>query len=183
MTQSTGLITKHYISSLKRIHSNENRQKGFGGKVKPLGQFVELMNKWQPSTLLDYGCGKGTILGHLTTTYPSTLCEGYDPAVSEFEKIRNETYDCVLSVDVLEHIEPTFLSNVLNHINELSEKYIYLRIDTKPARKRLPNGTNAHLIIESEKWWTKVLADTIGGKIIYNKLDSKGKLDIAIEKT
>jgi len=181
--ESTGLITRHYIDSLRRIHANENRSKGFGGKVKPLGYFIKLMKTWQPNSLLDYGCGKGAILEHLKTVYPNTVCEGYDPAVDNFQEIRKGKFECVFSIDVLEHIEPTFLSNVLNHINELAEKYIYLRIDTKPARKKLPNGTNAHLIIESEKWWTKVLADVIDGKIIYSKLDSKGKLDIAIEKT
>ena len=72
---SKGLITAHYINALKRIHGNQNRSNGFGGKVKPLGHFVSLMTDWQPATMLDYGCGKGAILAHLQSSYPNTVVE------------------------------------------------------------------------------------------------------------
>ena len=179
---SKGLITAHYINALKRIHGNQNRSNGFGGKVKPLGHFVSLMTDWQPATMLDYGCGKGAILAHLQSSYPNTVVEGYDPAVDEFNRIRKGTFDCVVSCDVLEHIEPTFLVNVLAHINTISNKFIWLRIDTVRARKTLPNGDNAHLIIEDQRWWTKKLNENIDGDIIYNVVSVKGKLDIAIQK-
>ena len=178
----TGLITGHYINALRRIHGNENRSKGFGGKVKPLGQFNPLMEEWKPATLLDYGCGKGAILLHLSNTYPNTICEGYDPAVNGYQKIREGTFECVFSIDVLEHIEPTFLNNVLHHIDNLATRFIWLRIDTKSARKKLPNGDNAHLIIEDSTWWTQKLNEHIDGKIIYSSVSIKGKFDVAIEK-
>jgi hypothetical protein len=92
------------------------------------------------------------------------------------------TVECVFSNDVLEHIEPEYLNQVLDHINQLSTKYVWLRIDTKPARKRLSDGRNAHLILEDQTWWTEQISRYIDGTVVYNNLNNKGKLDVAIEK-
>jgi len=57
-----------------------------------------------------------------------------------------------------------------------------LRIDTLPARKTLPDGRNAHLIQESQDWWLSKIKNNITGIVVYNNLDKRGKLDVAIEK-
>ena len=176
------LYTPEYIKQLQSLHNDRGRSKGFGGKVKKLGEFHNYIKLWNPSSLLDYGCGKGHILSYLKETYPTIRIDGYDPALPMFSKVPNTLYDCVFSNDVLEHIEPEMLPSVLTHINHISVKYLWLRIDTAPARKVLPDGRNAHLIQESQEWWTRKLEQYINGKIIFNTLDSKGKLDVAIEK-
>jgi hypothetical protein len=57
-----------------------------------------------------------------------------------------------------------------------------LRIDTKPARKRLPDGRNAHLIIEQPTYWKTLLQEHIDGEIVYEMFGKKAKFDVAIEK-
>ena len=94
----------------------------------------------------------------------------------------SKKFDCVFSVDVLEHIEPDCIISVLTNINQLSTKYIWLRIDTLPARKRLPDGRNAHLIIEQPPYWLDIIEKYIDGNIVYKTFGKKAKLDIAIEK-
>lgn len=173
------LYSKEYIHQLKELHSRKDRPRGFGGKVKSLGQFDTFYKKWMPASGLDYGCGKGAILNYLREVYDSTLWSGYDPAVKSFDLILQKSFDCVFCNDVLEHIEPKFLDNVLDHIFELSKKYIWLRIDTLPARKTLLDGRNAHLIIEPQSWWIEKL-NSKKGDIVYHFLDKKGKLDVAI---
>jgi len=173
------MYSNSYIKQLQSLHADASRQLGFGGKAKKLGKFQSFMDKWQPSSLLDYGCGKGRILADLRDRYPNVVCEGYDPAVPMFNKDKFSTYDCVFSNDVLEHIEPEFISQVLGHINTLASKYIWLRIDTVPARKRLSDGRNAHLILEGEQWWLDKIKDHTDIKVVYSNLDRKGKLDIA----
>lgn len=176
------MFSKEYISQLQSLHKDASRPQGFGGKVKKLGEFHSFMTKWNPNTLLDYGCGKGQILAYLTERYPSTKCTGYDPAVPIFNKLSGQKFECVFSNDVLEHIEPNFLSEVLLHIDAIASKYVWLRIDTMPARKSLPDGRNAHLIQESDGWWYNTIEQSIKGTIVYANIDKKGKFDVAIEK-
>ena len=176
------MYSNSYIKQLQSLHADASRQLGFGGKAKKLGKFHSFMDKWQPSSLLDYGCGKGRILADLRDRYPNVVCEGYDPAVPMFNKDKFSTYDCVFSNDVLEHIEPNFINSVLQDIDQYATKYIWLRIDTQPARKELSNVRNAHLIIQNESWWLNILQRNIKGTIVYNEVNKKGKLDIAIEK-
>ena len=176
------MYSKKYIAQLKSLHHDKSRPQGFGGKVKKLGKFYTFMDKWQPSTLLDYGCGKGQILAHLIDRYPNTKCTGYDPAVSEFGTLPDRKIECVFSNDVLEHIEPEHIVSVLLNIDDIASHYIWLRIDTKPARKTLPDGRNAHLIQETDNWWHNIIERNIKGNIVYSELDKKGKFDVAIEK-
>ena len=175
------MISDQYLSQLRAVLQDKSRPNSFGGKVKKLGKFYEYMDMWQPESLLDYGCGKGIILNHLQKTYPDVLIEGYDPAVTEFTNIKSKIYDCVFSNDVLEHIEFEFIDRVLEHIDNLSSKYIWLRIDTLPARKTLLDGRNAHILLKSDTWWNNKINSAINGKIIYQNL-SKGKFDVAIAK-
>ena len=92
-----------------------------------------------------------------------------------------DKYDLVFSNDVLEHIEQEFLSNVLNHIDTLAQNFVWLRIDTEPARKSLSDGRNAHLSLHPKEWWEIQVQQHIKGKIIYTGY-KKGKFDIAIQK-
>jgi len=176
------MYSKEYITQLQSLHGDRSRPQGFGGKSKKLGKFHDFMKKWNPSSLLDYGCGKGVILADLRDRYPNTVCEGYDPAVSAFNNKLSNTFECVFSNDVLEHIEPDYIDSVLKNINDLAKNYIWLRIDTLPARKTLPDGRNAHLIQESQDWWLSKIKNNITGIVVYNNLDKRGKLDVAIEK-
>ena len=176
------MYSKKYIKQLQSLHTDSSRPQGFGGKPKKLGKFHDFMEVWKPSSLLDYGCGKGHVLADLRDKYKDTLCEGYDPAVKMFSGLPNKTYDCVFSNDVLEHIEPEYVSEVLQHISSLADKYIWLRIDTKPARKTLPDGRNAHITLESPDWWTDQIYTYVGGTVEYSELTSKGKFDVAITK-
>lgn len=176
------MYSKNYITQLQSLHNDRSRPAGFGGKVKDLGKFYSYMDKWQPRNLLDYGCGKGAILAHLKEKYPNTRCYGYDPAIPMFNKLPASSVECVFSNDVLEHIEREYIVDVLLNINQFSLKFVWLRIDTMPARKKLPDGRNAHLILESDDWWYNMIERSIKGNIVYAEINRKGKFDIAIEK-
>ena len=60
--------------------------------------------------------------------------------------------------DVLEHVEPEYLQDVLADIKRCMKRAGLLVISTIPAKKTLPDGRNAHLIVESPLWWGSVLS-------------------------
>ena len=39
------LYSDHYKEMLKELHARQDRPRGFGGKIKPLGLFDTFMNK------------------------------------------------------------------------------------------------------------------------------------------
>ncbi len=176
------LYSQSYVQQLQGVHSYEHRPSGFGANTKKLGQFHNYFEQLNPKSLLDYGCGKGWILKSLKESYPTCNMVGYDPAVLEYQDVPNKKFDCVFCVDVLEHIEPSCISNVLDHINQLSTLLVWLRIDTLPARKRLPDGRNAHLIVEQPPYWLDLIDNHIDGTVVYKTFGKKAKLDIAIKK-
>ena len=70
------MLSDTYKKQLKELHSDTSRAQGFGGKVKNLGRFHDFVNQWSPTSILDYGCGKGHVLAYLKETYPNILIEG-----------------------------------------------------------------------------------------------------------
>ena len=49
-------------------------------------------------------------------------------------------------IELMEHIEPECLEEVLDNLQWLSLKAVFLVIATRPAKKMLADGRNAHLI-------------------------------------
>jgi hypothetical protein len=75
----------------------------------------------------------------------------------------------LISTDVLEHIEPEFVANVLQHMDSLFTRVAYLLIATCPAKKSLPDGRNAHLIQEEPDWWRPLILENINANIVDEK--------------
>lgn len=105
-------------------------------------------------TVLDYGCGQGTLRGGLQGTN-LTITE-FDPGIRGRDNLPHPA-DIVAVIDVLEHVEPDRLKHVLHHIHWLTKKAALMVPALRPAEKRLPDGRNAHLIIENARWWFDTL--------------------------
>lgn len=142
------LISKEYQSLNEHLH--ENPKYGSRRRESLYVKIEYLMHETGSKTLLDYGCGKGEMGRHLPTY-------SYDPCVPEFSKRPEGTFDMVACCDVLEHVEPDLLTNVLLDIRNYANKAIYIVISTRPAAKFLADGRNAHLIVKSLDWWQEVL--------------------------
>jgi len=104
-------------------------------------------------SVLDYGCGRGALKPAIAS---ELKVFEYDPGIAGKDQLPKPA-DIVVCTDVLEHIEPEKIDAVLNHIRLLAKVGAYLVISMRPAREHLPDGRNAHLIIENAVWWTKKL--------------------------
>ena len=172
------LYSQNYLRQLENVHNTTT--KGFGNKIKKIKAFETCMEKWKPQSLLDYGCGKGAMLQQLRQKYPFLHCLGYDPAVSIYSQKPKQKFDVVFCNDVLEHVEPLYLDNVLQFIEHHSKKYVWLRIDTQPANKILSDGRNAHLIIENEDWGRERLQFALRMKITKMYTNKKQRIDVEL---
>lgn len=151
------LISDELLEQNRRLHSGKG---GFGGsgwrRAEDVAKFAQDIGA---VSVLDYGCGEGTLKKELQKRlFPGTVTE-YDPAVKGKEACPEYgSIDLVVCTDVLEHVEPQLLPNVIEHLCKLAKRGCFLVIATRPANKLLPDGRNAHLIIKSPKWWLHELA-------------------------
>jgi 2-polyprenyl-3-methyl-5-hydroxy-6-metoxy-1,4-benzoquinol methylase len=112
---------------------------------------AEVAKRIGAETVLDYGSGKGSLKRALGLPVAE-----YDPAVPE-HAAEPVAADLVVCSDVLEHIEPECLDEVLDHLKQLAKKVGFFVIATRPAKKHLDDGRNAHLIVEDREWWMRKL--------------------------
>lgn len=147
------LISPAYVKEQRLLHQSD----AYGSRGYNWGYLVAgIATVEKCNTILDYGCGKGTMVRTLTDA--GLQCQGYDPAIDKFAK-PPEPVDLVASVDVLEHIEPDCLSGVLDHIERLTRKVLFVAISTRKAKRFLSDGRNAHLIIEEGSFWRPKFED------------------------
>lgn len=78
----------------------------------------------------------------------------FEPARSLMTK---EKADCVVCMDVLEHIFIADIPNIVNELLSLSKKLLVLNVACYKAAALLPNGENAHITVRAPDWWKGVI--------------------------
>jgi hypothetical protein len=145
------LISPEYRRQNEMLHADP---RGFGGDGKKHAERVlEFAAKIHARSIVDYGCGEGTLKPALKALGWKGFVGEYDPAMKGkgLEQLKPATL--VACTDVLEHIEPDRLDAVLRHIWSVAEVAVFFTIATRPANKILPDGRNAHLIQQTPDWW------------------------------
>ena len=137
--------------------------KSFGNASAAPKILTDFLAKHTVNSILDFGCGKGTPLDMLKSDIMDIY--SYDPITHPIEL--PEAVDLVYSRDVLEHIEPEQIDTVLEKLFAIGTRYQHHFIACHPAKKRLSDGRNAHLIIEEPKWWKDKIEQIPGWKIIF----------------
>lgn len=142
------LISPEYKEQQQQLHENPN----YGvASVTYAPLVTQLIDQLQIDEMLDYGAGKGRLAQSIKPER-RVIIELYDPAQVDYCEEPNPR-DFVTCIDVLEHIEPECLDNVLDDLKRVTKKYGFFTIHTGPAVKVLPDGRNAHLIQEDFRWW------------------------------
>ncbi len=144
------LISAEYRRLQEELHKNLD----YGQASVDLAPFVaDVVRRDRITEMLDYGAGKGRLGEELEWLVPWPLrIHSYDPAVPEWSAAP-EPSPFVACVDVLEHIEPDLLPNVLDDLMRVTAGTGLFMVTTVPAMKTLPDGRNAHLIQQPANWW------------------------------
>jgi hypothetical protein len=142
-------ITEDYRKMQQKLHKNPH----YGVASISFAPLVaKVINAYKIKTLSDYGAGKQNLKKalisnnvHLEEYYP------YDPAFPEYGA--PSSADLVCCIDVLEHIEPDLIDNVISELSKIVTHIGFISIHMGPAGKFLEDGRNAHLIQKPTSWW------------------------------
>ena len=142
-------ITNEYLELQKQLHLNPN----YGVASLSFAPIVaEIIKKANIKSLSDYGAGKKNLLLGLNNNGIKDIeYFPYDPAFPEYGgPVASQLVCCI---DVLEHIEPEFIDNVIQDLAGIVTNLGFFSIHMGPAKKILADGRNAHLIQKPCSWW------------------------------
>src|SRR3970040_1026358 len=142
-TQPPSLISEEYRRMQQQLHENPDYGVASVGYAPLVGEILQQVGMRE---LLDYGAGKGRLGQALRQQIQRPLTiHHYDPAVPEWSA---PPAPCrfVVCIDVLGHIEPHLLDNVLDDLKGVTAGLGVFTVHTGAAVKVLPDGRNAHLI-------------------------------------
>jgi len=106
----------------------------------------------------DYGAGKMRLLDGLRQSGVEPIPYlPYDPVFPEYGEPKPA--DLVCCIDVLEHIEPQLIDNVILDLSGITTNIGFFSIHMGPAVKTLSDGRNAHLIQRPSSWWLNKLTN------------------------
>lgn len=147
------LITDDYREQQTKLHA---QHANYGvASVMHAPDVARIINQFGIDNVLDYGAGK---LGLIRTISEKRLVghkfdyRAYEPANPQYAA-EPEPADLVACIDVLEHIEPECIEDVLDDLQRVTRWIGFFTIATEPAMKTLPDGRNAHLIQQPMEWW------------------------------
>jgi len=155
MIAMTTTITDAYLEQQRKLHENPN----YGLASLSFAPIVaDVMKQTGCKSVSDYGAGKKRLLEGLRQAgIEPTPYLPYDPVFPEYGDPKPA--DLVCCIDVLEHIEPELVDNVIQELAKITTNLGFLSIHMGPAEKTLADGRNAHLIQKPSSWWLKKLTD------------------------
>lgn len=146
------LITPSYRQQQEDMHSRYD----YGtASIQFAPQVAKIINAHDIRDLLDYGAGKMNLMKTISDkrlvehAFKYTPYEPANPKYSETPK----PAQMVACIDVLEHVEPDLIDNVLDDLQRVTMQIGFFTIHCGPAAKTLSDGRNAHLIQEPPEWW------------------------------
>jgi hypothetical protein len=173
--------SKEYQQQLQKVHAGRPEHKKWGTTgARNFGSwvtdYINHHNGWI-KTVLDFGAGQQTLGKRvLENDRTGVLWNDYDPGIPHIadDVILTQTYDLVVSSDVLEHVEPEHVEATLAQIRNCSKRAQYHHIACDPCGLILPDGRNAHLSIHTPEEWREML-EVDGWQVQYwnNELERK----------
>jgi 2-polyprenyl-3-methyl-5-hydroxy-6-metoxy-1,4-benzoquinol methylase len=144
------LFSESYRQMNAELHTNEP---AFGTHGHQMAEAIaQLYKRSGARSVLDFGCGKGTFKPAFLKLVPGAMVAEYDFAIPGKDTPPSPA-DIVCCLDVMEHIEPECLDEVIAYLRSLTGKFLVATVALLPAKKILADGRNAHLIVKDQAWW------------------------------
>ena len=142
------VISAPYRDLQRQMHERPD----YGVASLHFAKFVKMvLDHFGLTSVSDYGAGKRHLARKLQELGAKVSYTAYDPAFPEYGA--PQPADLVCCIDVLEHVEPECLDAVLDELKRITVNTGFFTVHTTPAAKTLPDGRNAHIILEPSEWW------------------------------
>lgn len=132
-----------------------------------------LLNKFNPSdqfTLIDIGSGRGHMIRMIKNIFPNCKITSVD--INNYHNIadiqfiqsdlsnkedrnnlQNNKYDVLICLDVLEHLDYSFINDVFELFHNMSNYNLFAIAN----HSDIFNGIELHTIQENETWWNNII--------------------------
>jgi 2-polyprenyl-3-methyl-5-hydroxy-6-metoxy-1,4-benzoquinol methylase len=155
------LITSEYVALQRDLHRRFNY--GYGVDTPEVVDILRVLRPAHtPFRVLDYGCGQGSLKKALEADpkmQPYALVWEYDPAIKGKTEVPDRGSAFVVCADVLEHIEPECLPDVLKHLADCTLDTCIMIIATSPSNKVMKDGRQAHICLMTAAEWRAALSE------------------------
>mgnify|MGYP006240330569 CR=1 FL=1 len=152
----TELNSQQLLDEYVIIHGNlPTYGAGNTAYLSDINQFIQ---DYGPTSILDFGCGKGGLVDWLRKIHPEVEAVGYDPCVEGFQSLPDRKFDMVISTDVFEHFHPHLVVQELEKVASLALQFCYFTVSTRPAKQVLPTtGEQCHTTLCPPLWWHRAI--------------------------
>jgi 16S rRNA A1518/A1519 N6-dimethyltransferase RsmA/KsgA/DIM1 with predicted DNA glycosylase/AP lyase activity len=169
------MISPEYRQLLERTHARKPWGLASLSEIPTLLKVIKVYNITQ---VLDYGAGQQNLAKHLPSQVPGLIVHSYDPGIPAIASSPVPA-ELVCCIDVLEHVEPEYIDQVLDDLQRVVANIGYFTVAVDPATKILEDGRNAHLIIQPTEWWAQKIQEKFD---IIDRNDRKGRKFIVRKK-
>jgi len=153
---------------------NESGNRSYGKRNHGVNAY-SLILEMKPKTLLDVGCGHGLLVEWARKQGIEAVgldfASGYGVVADILDMpLADKSFEMLTAFDVLEHLTPDTLTQALDEMKRVTQKWWLLSIGYGPSRIKTPEGMMPlHPIATRDReWWTPILSQ-------YGKLSYWGK--------
>lgn len=166
---SRQLLAEEERSKYERMWATEQyRKAGSPSSILlnrlPVGSWLK---EFEIKSVLDAGCGSGTLLKEIKRLNPAIDVRGMDIAENAvdfrlkdvfirqclWEPFPDKKYGAIFSIDVLEHIPTDKIDAVLDNFSRSFEKFVFMSICLVDDKYGKLIGEALHLTVKDCFWW------------------------------
>ena len=156
------------VDLYRQMHEAPETFKGYRLE-KHLKTVAETIAKTGARAVLDYGSGKATHYERIpgdaedsprrrVPNWPGVEVCSYDPGHAPFTTLPDQSFDGVISTDVVEHLAPYDVPWAIDEMFARARKFVFVVAACYPAEKTLPDGRNARTTLQPPHWWHTQMA-------------------------